>query len=150
MFYMAVRYEGDAGEPDLELTDELAEITTDASKMGRLTTLLMWHLIDQVSPEERARNDAVFTQQGNRNPFVDHPQWVTEIWPSPLQIKLRRDGSSAAVTWPSGIPHAVIESSANLKTWEALGEPPEESKGTRSIRFDPARPGRRFFRLSLR
>ncbi len=86
MFYMAVRYEGDGGgEPDLELTDNLSEITTKNAKMGRLTTLLVWHLIDPVSAEEERRNEGVFQHQGNRNPFVDHPEWVTEIWPAPLR-----------------------------------------------------------------
>ena len=84
MFYMAVRYEGGSGEPDLELTDDIGEITTSRSKMGRLTTLLDWHTIDPVSAEERLRNDKVFSIQGNRNPFVDHPEWVDGIWPKQL------------------------------------------------------------------
>ena len=80
LFYMAIRYEGDGGEPDLELSDEPSEITTAGARMGRLSTLIGWHAGDPVSPEERLRNDRVHEHQGNRNPFVDHPEWVGIIW----------------------------------------------------------------------
>jgi hypothetical protein len=42
--------------------------------------LLAWHAQDPVSDKERARNDSVFVIQGNRNPYIDQPQWVTSIW----------------------------------------------------------------------
>lgn len=44
------------------------------------SVLLAWHAQDPVSDKERARNDSVFVIQGNRNPYIDHPQWVTSIW----------------------------------------------------------------------
>lgn len=87
MFYMDVRYEGDAGsEPDLILTDDPALIQTSGGNnasvayMGLLQTLLEWHEADPVSDRERARNDAVFMYQGNRNPFIDHPEWVAGVF----------------------------------------------------------------------
>ncbi|MGI9244556.1 MAG: endonuclease I family protein [Verrucomicrobiales bacterium] len=150
MFYMAIRYEGGPGEPDLELTDDPSEITTSGSKMGRLTTLLVWHLVDPVSPEERLRNEGVFTHQGNRNPFVDHPEWVTEIWPTPLQLELQHEGAQAEITWPAGIPRSIIESSADLNLWEELQATPLESQGRLSIKVDTAIRGRRYYRLALR
>ena len=88
MFYMDIRYEGKSGEPDLELTDNLAEITSSNSKMGSLKTLLIWHILDPVSEEEKIRNDRVYENQNNRNPFIDHPQWVSLIWGNPLQISI--------------------------------------------------------------
>jgi len=42
--------------------------------------LLAWHEQDPVSDKERARNDSVYVVQGNRNPYIDHPEWATFIW----------------------------------------------------------------------
>ncbi len=39
-----------------------------------------WHRDDPVSQKERLRNQAVYEIQGNRNPFVDHPEMVERIW----------------------------------------------------------------------
>jgi hypothetical protein len=44
------------------------------------TMLLEWHLDDPVSEKETNRNNAVFNLQGNRNPYIDQPQWVQAIW----------------------------------------------------------------------
>ena len=89
MFYMAIRYEGIAAEdahdgniPDLELTDNrsLIVITSNTAAkayMGLLSTLLDWSTQDPPDAEEVARNDVIQSFQGNRNPFVDHPEWAT-------------------------------------------------------------------------
>lgn len=42
-------------------------------------TLKAWHQEDPVSATEKARNDAVYRFQGNRNPFVDHPEFVQAV-----------------------------------------------------------------------
>jgi endonuclease I/methionine-rich copper-binding protein CopC len=89
MFYMAIRYEGIAAEdahdgniPDLELTDNrsLIVITSNTAAkayMGLLSTLLDWSVQDPPDAEEVTRNDVIQSFQGNRNPFVDHPEWAT-------------------------------------------------------------------------
>ena len=79
MFYMAVRYDGrDAETLDLRLADE-----PDASTgtFAYLSTLLQWHLEDPVSEAERRRNHLIYTQyQRNRNPFVDRPELVAQVF----------------------------------------------------------------------
>ena len=39
-----------------------------------------WHLQDPVSGVEQTRNDRTEIAQGNRNPYVDHPDWVYQAW----------------------------------------------------------------------
>ncbi|MEH6415823.1 endonuclease [Pseudomonas sp. CGJS7] len=86
VLYMAIRYEGGTdpnngqSEPDLELTDDRSKIVITSSSpayMGLLTTLLSWHQADPPDAAEKARNEVIFSFQGNRNPFIDHPEWAT-------------------------------------------------------------------------
>ena len=52
-----------------------------------LNLMLLWHQQDPVSQREITRNNAAYTYQNNRNPFIDHPEWVTQIWGlSPLAV----------------------------------------------------------------
>ncbi len=92
MLYLDVRYEGGTHggtgqpEPDLQLTDDRNRITIDNSnnlalaRSGLLSALLQWHADDPVDAWERHKNDVVFGAQGNRNPFIDHPEWVDVLW----------------------------------------------------------------------
>ena len=82
MFYMAVRYEGDkSNEPDLNLIE--GNTVSGEPQMSKLSTLLAWHAQDPVDHIERARNDKIHdSYQSNRNPFIDHPEWVGSIWSS--------------------------------------------------------------------
>ncbi len=80
ILYMVVRYEGVGGEPDLELTETLL-INTDKSPLhAKQSVLLEWHNLDPVSSEEEARNEVIYGYQGNRNPFIDYPEYVCKIW----------------------------------------------------------------------
>ena len=46
-----------------------------------LNILLEWHNMDPVSQKEIDRNNNIYYEhQGNRNPFVDHPEYVEVIW----------------------------------------------------------------------
>jgi endonuclease I len=91
MFYMDVRYEGGthgitgAAEPDLILTDNRSLIVSTGGNasvayMGLLSVLIQWNAEDPVDDRERARNDVVYSYQGNRNPFIDHPEWVNALF----------------------------------------------------------------------
>jgi len=117
MFYMDVRYEGDSGtEPDLMLTDRVQRVASATNFMGRLVTLLIWHELDAVDDAERLRNEKVFQlYQHNRNPFVDHPEWVREIfWPC-LQISLVASDIDGRLflnfKWPAEFTNAMLQTS---------------------------------------
>lgn len=93
MFYMDTRYDGgEAGTVDLSLVNG----QPSGNQMGDLSKLLDFHYADPVSEDERRRNYVVFSNvanpsynQGNRNPFIDHPEFVWTIWgPSPNDSKL--------------------------------------------------------------
>jgi endonuclease I len=67
VFYFCLRYPG---------VISAAELPPD-----RLDVLLAWHGQAPVSEWERHRNAAIFARQGNRNPFIDHPDWAAAVIP---------------------------------------------------------------------
>ncbi len=84
VFYMATRYElGDNGKkekmPDLYLLDKNAK-QTGQPWIGDLCTLVKWNENHPVTAFEKRRNNRVQELQGNRNPFIDHSDWVNLIW----------------------------------------------------------------------
>lgn len=52
---------------------------------------LRWNIEDPVSEFERNRNEVIYENQGNRNPFIDNPYIATLIW----------NGQAAEDTWGS-------------------------------------------------
>lgn len=80
LFYMATRYEGKNGELDLELVDYTFSAPDGEPYYGNLSTLLRWHYEDPVDKIEVKRNNLIQKIQGNRNPFIDHPEFVFLIW----------------------------------------------------------------------
>jgi endonuclease I len=93
LMYMDLRYEGGvhgvsgAAEPDLVLTDDLQKIRDSYTQenrptgyMGMLSVLLQWHREDPVDAAEVQHHETVAAYQGNRNPFVDHPEWAACVF----------------------------------------------------------------------
>ena len=64
----------------------------DLSSVGDIEMFYAWHHADPVDDRERERNDAIEERQGNRNPFIDHPEWVLRAWPT-----IRLDESMAVL-----------------------------------------------------
>lgn len=77
ILYMAVRYEGTDTSYNLEMQDLTP---TSGPYYGKLSTLLKWHEQDPPDGWERRRNNRIHDRQGNRNPFIDHPEFVRMIW----------------------------------------------------------------------
>jgi endonuclease I len=87
ILYMAVRYEGEGSEPDLELTNTLLAKTDKSPLQACLSTLLHWNRIDSVSDLERNRNNIIDSfYQHNRNPFIDHPVLAEYLWGDSIGI----------------------------------------------------------------
>ncbi|KAG7338161.1 ribonuclease [Nitzschia inconspicua] len=99
LFYMAVRY------PYLQLTDCPDE--TNDYEMAYPSTL-QWHALDPPSDKERERNDRVCSRwQGNRNPFVDFPDLVKELFGNPNDKPFGCDNNgTASVEDPTPAPDA--------------------------------------------
>jgi len=89
ILYADVRYEGGThgvtgcAEPDLIVTDSQSLIAASATGnnesiayMGIKSVLVQWSHQDPPDAWERHMNDVVYGFQHNRNPFVDHPEWV--------------------------------------------------------------------------
>lgn len=47
---------------------------------ANLQTLKQWHEQDPPDSTERERNNRVEVYQGNRNPFIDYPEWANRAW----------------------------------------------------------------------
>lgn len=82
MLYMDVRYEGAGSDstPDLVLVNR--NTGPGEAALGKLCTLIDWHNADPVDASEAQRAATIYEYQGNRNPFVDHPEWVDIIYPA--------------------------------------------------------------------
>ena len=76
-FYMSTRYYTEDAGWDLSDMTIKCEIRDWAMDM-----LLDWHHLDSVSQKELDRNETVYAIQGNRNPFIDHPDFADSIWTS--------------------------------------------------------------------
>ena len=58
----------------------VASNTGSGNVMGNMNTLIKWHFDYSPSVYEMNRNNGAQYLQGNRNPFVDHPEYVALIW----------------------------------------------------------------------
>jgi endonuclease I len=82
-FYMATRYESNIVGWDSNSIYADAVLNGSGDQVFEtwyLNMLKSWHTQDPVSQKEIDRNEAAYSHQGNRNPFVDYPSFVTEIW----------------------------------------------------------------------
>ena len=82
IFYFVTRYENQLG--GFTSGDMLGGSPFPGLQAWELNQLLAWSIADPVSPVEIARNNASYTYQGNRNPFIDHQEYVTQIWGTPV------------------------------------------------------------------
>ena len=94
LLYMTIKYNGtysnDGLNLILRLTDDKSLIWSETNTgdgnyggthyLGMLSTLIKWHYQDPVDEREVFRNNEIFKLQKNRNPFIDHPEYVYYLY----------------------------------------------------------------------
>lgn len=97
-FYMSVRYFSEDSDWGTSAMTNKSEILPWA-----MTMLLNWSDEDPVSQKEIDRNNAVYGYQGNRNPFIDHPEYARMIWDENWS-----GGTSYNITCATGLSHGSV------------------------------------------
>ena len=91
-FYFATRYEDQMATFYATYTTVDCRVMFDGSANQTfsptfLNILLTWNAQDPVSTKEIVRNNASYIHQSNRNPYIDHPEWVATVWGLPLGVE---------------------------------------------------------------
>ncbi len=110
IFYFITRYQSKLSS--FTSGDMLGSSAYPGLQTWELNVLLAWHNQDPVSQAEINRNNASYTYQGNRNPFIDNPSYVNLIWGSQQPV-----ADTQAPTVVSGLAVSGITSSSISLTW---------------------------------
>lgn len=119
LLYMALRYDGVNGQDwsfDYLNNVKLPSLNEDPQD---LQTLINWHNNDLPDDYEMSRNDYIQSIQQNRNPFVDHPEWVSAIdfgamtWISPENRNLEVEQTAVS----SEFKFKAFPNPANQQVW---------------------------------
>lgn len=147
--YMITRYEDRIR--NWQYSDEgmamLDNLKYPGYKDWALEMLIQWHEADPVSQKEIERNNAVYVIQGNRNPFIDHPEFVNKIWVDTtetnsidlfnIDLNLYPNPSSGFINF------CVSERINSIRVYSITGNvlevlSPENRRGTIDISMHPA------------
>ena len=133
--YMVTRYEnlvaGWAGNGNAN--DILSGNTYPALDNWDIQLMYKWHTQDPVSQKEIDRNNAVYALQGNRNPFIDHPEYVALIWQCAVVLPVtiidftaQKNNESVLLKWyatyETNFKKYEIEKSSNAADFYKIGE----------------------------
>lgn len=102
-FYMATRYENVINGWNSPM---LNKTVYPAFSSWAISLLLQWHTADPVSQKEIDRNNTIYALQGNRNPYIDNPNFALLIWGSgasladePAAYPTHFSGSTITLQW---------------------------------------------------
>lgn len=142
-FYMATCYEDKIGSwaANAEAQPLLAGNAYPAFKEWTINLLLKWSRQDPVSQKEIDRNNAIYGIQGNRNPYIDHPELVEYIWGNKTSEIFILNQPAISLT-PSGsldfgknIPGSVSYKTINVKTYNTTGDLVLSLSGAEASKF---------------
>jgi len=112
IFYFVTRYQSKLST--FSSGNMLGSSTFPGLQTWELNVLLAWHNQDPVSQAEIKRNNASYTFQGNRNPFIDNPNYVNLIWGSQ-----QPSGDTQAPTAATGLNVSGKTSNSISLAWNA-------------------------------
>ena len=118
LMYVSVRYYQEDGS-----WDNSDMTTKSVIKDWAMTMLLRWHEEDPVSEKEINHNNAVYSIQGNRNPFVDYPEFANKIWDSHWSVE--ENDYVLVNVWPNPTTSTVNIKGENLEAvymYNAMGQ----------------------------
>lgn len=116
-FYMVARYRNNilnSGNGSAMFTSNPTNLTAYS-----LSFLLQWHKDDPVSQKEIDRNQGVYGEQNNRNPFIDYPDLVDYIWGD--KVGQQVDLSKMTPTCEGG-GQSAVEVIKHGVTWSVNGQ----------------------------
>lgn len=125
-FYMSTRY----------YSEDASWTTSEATNKSQIlpwevNVLLQWHQLDPVSSKEIARNDSIYYRfQHNRNPFIDNPQWVNDIWTTDATVFVKEyEFSHSYSIYPNPANdefkitnHSINNSNCNVQITDVSGK----------------------------
>ncbi|NVN95516.1 MAG: endonuclease [Bacteroidetes bacterium] len=122
--YMATRYMDSIGAwvkkyPTYD-SRFIIDTVTSNYKQWFINMLLAWHAADPVSSKEINRNNTIYynTAQHNRNPFIDHPEFVQAIWGGAITIKQEPSNQTTNFNATNTVP---LNSTITLTWTDASG-----------------------------
>ena len=107
-FYFATRYENTVAS---YVFDMFNGTSNQVFTTPFLNMLITWHNQDPVSAREIVRNNAIYNRQNNRNPFIDHPEYVALIWST--------TSDNQSPTSASNLVASNITTTSLTLTWDA-------------------------------
>ena len=120
--YLATRYENKIGSwnSDMLAGNSFPVFTTWAKNM-----LIEWNNLDPVSQKEIDRNNAVYGIQHNRNPYIDHSEYVNLVWGGGAlilvnSITIQGQGGATSISTQGGtlqMSATVLPSNATNSTY---------------------------------
>jgi hypothetical protein len=91
LLYFATRYENEVTSSSWDshtaTSNPLNGTNNQVYEDWYIRLLYTWHTNDPVNQREIVRNNEAYNYQGNRNPFIDHPEFVSQIWGSVLSTE---------------------------------------------------------------
>ncbi len=106
-------------------TMPITNVMQGATDKAAFDLLLQWHELDPVDSLEITRNNQVAIYQGNRNPFIDRPEFASYIWgeaaaptalsisPNTYSIAINEEKTLSVTPTPTNANKSVNWSSSN-------------------------------------